>query len=782
MGNKWINYRLLVVCILWLVAILGLVNVDRTSAESTQMIKPRSVPAEVGEVAYVPLANTNRLELIDTQTHALIDDIDTAQFGCTSPQRARLNPDGTELYLMCNSSQNIVVLKTLDLSLVATIDRPNTCLQDIAFVKFGDYALATTSYCYDVYQIDVIDTATHTIVQSIPTQNILVISIAAHPFLPQAYAAGGEGYETGQVLTGHVLVINTDTFTIDTMIPFGELIWDVQPSPDGQWVYASEAYDEGIAKIEVEHSEIVDFLPFNSIYGLDISPDGSVLYGSDSWNSQIAVFNTNPLEFVTNIDVGAATSEVELTCDGSELYVATDVASIPVIDTATYTVSDDIPVPGNGSAFGIAICPQYVTKGIFLDPPDQIGYDRIGETISYTLQLSNQTGMTDSYNLGVLPGSHWTTSLSTGQIGPIQDGESISFTASVDISPDALPGEFDTASIQATSVLSPAQFIDTAAITTTALSNNLAYVTQSNDALALIDPDLHTVIGTVDLVGMGCAGPWRPRLTPSGSTLYVLCWGSSNILALTLPELTLSYTVSDPGGGEPDIVFDADESHAFVSARDQLGIRVIDIEAQAIYTMIYLPGEGIITSIEASPTGQFIYASGSWSGGGRIYVIDPDAFAVVSMIDFGSDVWDITAAADNQWLYASDRWGAGIAIIDAKTLQIVDVIQNTGELTGLALSADGETIFAGRVFSGYVDAYDIHSRSFITSIWLGGTVRDLTMDCTGAELYVAPSTNAVSVINTHTYYVDYSIPNSWGGIWSRNLPAISVEFSNPKNG
>ncbi len=88
--------------------------------------------------------------------------------GVLAPRRARLTPDGAELYLTCDGSSNILILKTVDLSWVATIDRPGTCEQDIAFVRDGAYALASTNNCGGVYQIDVIDSETHSIVQAIP--------------------------------------------------------------------------------------------------------------------------------------------------------------------------------------------------------------------------------------------------------------------------------------------------------------------------------------------------------------------------------------------------------------------------------------------------------------------------------------------------------------------------------------------------------------------------------------------------------------------------------------
>src|SRR4030065_2619900 len=170
------------------------------------------------------MGSSDGLALIDTQTHTPIGSVNMAQLGCDYPQRARLTRDGTELYLMCEYSQNIVILDTSDLSLVATIEHQGVCQQDVAFVQFGAYARASTSGGGGIYEIDVIDTASHTIVQTIPTSGYDVISIAAHPYLPLAYAA---------CWSGGVCVIDTNTFTVQTIIPHRGLGWDGQSSPAG---------------------------------------------------------------------------------------------------------------------------------------------------------------------------------------------------------------------------------------------------------------------------------------------------------------------------------------------------------------------------------------------------------------------------------------------------------------------------------------------------------------------------------------------------------------------
>jgi DNA-binding beta-propeller fold protein YncE len=166
------------------------------------------------------------------------------------------------------------------------------------------YALASTSGCGGIYEIDVIDAATHSIVQTIPTSGYEVVSIAAHPYLPLAYAA---------CANGGVCVIDTNTFTVQIIIPYSGLVIDVQPSPDGQWVYASEYYGYGLAKVDVSTNTIVDTLPGYGKFGLSISPDGSRIYASEAWDGVVHVIDANNMELITTIGVAARTTENALT-------------------------------------------------------------------------------------------------------------------------------------------------------------------------------------------------------------------------------------------------------------------------------------------------------------------------------------------------------------------------------------------------------------------------------------------------------------------------------------
>lgn len=363
-------------------AVIQASSVISPSISETAMIN--TITAS-GKYAYVPMANENALALVDTVLQATVGSQDMAQYGCISPQRARLTPDGNELYVTCEGSQTIIVLETTNLSPVATIDRPGVCYQDVIFDPFGAFALANNpGYCGGYLQIDVIDTKTHLIVDSIPTLGYRIESFSAHPYLPLIYAAGTQDGPPG----GGVVVINTQSLSIQTIIQYGDSIRDVQISPDGHWLYANERYGNGLAKIDTDTNTVVETLPGYGKFGLEISPDGLRIYASEGPDGVIDIIDAVTLDYITTIDVGVGTYESAITCDGNELYVALESALLPIIDTQTNTILKRIPIPGTSSAYGIAICPR-LAGDIFSRKTVDLPIASPGELVNYAITTIN---------------------------------------------------------------------------------------------------------------------------------------------------------------------------------------------------------------------------------------------------------------------------------------------------------------------------------------------------------------------------------------------------------
>jgi YVTN family beta-propeller protein len=727
---------------------------DSTTIQATSVTSPTvytstatlTTRIPIAGLAYIPMSEANSLALVDIQTYATYGTVDLAQYGCSGPRRARLTPDGAELYITCEDTDNILVLSTSNFSLVAVIDRPLTCMQDVTFVQAGAYALASSSTCGTTNIVDVIDTTSHTIIQSILMADNGLVSIDAHPYLPVAYAGGFINAGIGELY-----IIDTNTFTIIDNIEAGYTVNDVRPSPDGMWIYAS-ATGYGVLKIDASNNTIVDYTPLNtSIYGLETSLDGSKLFVSTGGNNSVLVVETESMEIFTSFYVGP-TFESELTCDGSKLFVAKDSPLVSVIDTVTFGEPDEFAIPGVGSGYGIAICPPSVLEGVFLSPAEQTQFSEPGNSPVYSMRLANLTGETDIFNLEVLPGNTWTTTLSTAQVGPIADGEFITFTAWVDVPANAQPGDSDTAIIQATSVTSPTVYTSTATLNTIILGEEKAYVTlQSSNLIAVVDVATQIVVDTIQTYNAGCQGPWRASLSPDRAFVYIGCFSSNSVLVIDTGTNSVVTNISGIPTAD-DIAFTPSGDYALVGSRWSSDITVIDTATFSIYQTII--NNGYTHNLAMHPSLALAYAT---SGSGEITVIDTTTFAIVNSIYVGGNPWDVALSPDGAWLFASDRDGSGLWVIDTSTNSLYTTVIGVGELTGLEVSGDGAYVYAG---GWYGEVWIIDASTFltITSVPVNNAAWEPALTCDGSQLYVGNASSQVAVIETASFslagYID----------------------------
>jgi hypothetical protein len=133
-----------------------------------------------------------------------------------------------------------------------------------------------------------------------------------------------------------------------------------------------------------------------------------------------------------------------------------------VIDTSNYTIIDTIQMPASETS-QVAINPDYVAEGVHLTPAEQLLSGDRGDTLQFVETLSNYTGITDTFNIE-LGDSLWPAALSAATLGPLGDGEQITFTVEVTIPLDADWGALNTVLVTATSEVSPTVYFDTAVL------------------------------------------------------------------------------------------------------------------------------------------------------------------------------------------------------------------------------------------------------------------------------------------------------------------------------
>jgi uncharacterized membrane protein len=94
-----------------------------------------------------------------------------------------------------------------------------------------------------------------------------------------------------------------------------------------------------------------------------------------------------------------------------------------------------------------------LSAGVNLSPPSQTKFGDPGQTIEYTLSLTNTSAVPDTFTL-TKSGNVWVVGLPS-QVGPVAAGGSVNINVTVTIPPGADPGNQDTVTVKATSQNSP---------------------------------------------------------------------------------------------------------------------------------------------------------------------------------------------------------------------------------------------------------------------------------------------------------------------------------------
>ena len=396
-------------------------------------------------------------------------------------------------------------------------------------------------------------------------------------------------------------------------------------------------------------------------------------------------------------------------------------------------------------------------NGVLLLPPEQTDYGQVGETVSYTVELQNYTGADDSFDLSLQTIHGWDTSLSITQTGVISNWASLPLTVTVSVPPGAAPGDWDQATLLATSVTSSTVYTDTAALYAGAASDQIAYVTLSgDDRVALVDTVTLIEIDEIDVGAVGCVFPWRATLSPDGNALYVSCYSSGSVAVIdTATSSVVAHITGIPSAD--DIAFTLDGAYALVGSRWEAQVMVVDTGSQTIVNIISMPGNA--RSLAAHPYLPIIYAT---CANGSLQVIDTDTFSISSSVDIGGEPWDVAVSPNGSWIFAGDRQGAGLSVIDANSLTLHTTVGGLGALTGLEVAPDGAQIYALGLSNG-VHVIDGASFNLITTINGLGNAWEAGLTCDGGYLLVGNTTNYVPVVDTATYSVTQNIPMSgWG--------------------
>lgn len=397
---------------------------------------------------------------------------------------------------------------------------------------------------------------------------------------------------------------------------------------------------------------------------------------------------------------------------------------------------------GDALANGLAIRYSYPT-GVMLAPPEQGSFGKLGSLARYSVRVSNHTGSPDSFELAVQPGSDWPTTLSISQTGTLADGASMQFDAWVTIPAGAAVGDIGQSTIEATSATSPTVQA-TAVLSTTASSNEIAYIVSSNGSLTLVDTTLRRVLDVVNLDAAGCQSPRRAAITPDGAQVYVSCYGSDSVAVVDASNHTVNAHLT--GIDSPrSLAFTRDGNYALVADSSPYQITAINTQTYA-FSHIALPW--LATEIVVHPYLDRAYVIRYHPGydDGAMLVIDTTTFTIMGTLDLPGSAWGLAISTDGRYVYASVPSQGGIAVVDAIHNTLNEVVQGTGSLDRMAVASAPKAIYASQGYAvRVIDEATLQSVAFIP---VNGLIVPAAT-CKGLEVWVVTDFgSSVHIIDT----------------------------------
>ena len=659
---------------------------DSTSAYSDTLTLNST--ALSGQNGYVFNGDANQINVLDTQVHQMAFSIDTSPYG-DWPWQGELSPDGEQLYASLRDSGLVLVVDVINNTPVITIPVGSSPFE-IAFSPAGEYAFVAN---WSDDTVSVIDTAQLTVTATIPVGNGPQ-AIAASPCLDKIYVANRWSYT--------VDVIDTTLMTVTATISgFNNQLFDIVISPYGHRAYVSDQWSGTIYVIDTLSDTWIDtwYVGAYSQNSLDLSPDGRVLYMTSNSDGIVYALDAFTGQVLHMSIVGPGNWErsgwdIETFPAGAGDFAYVSLpgqGQVSVLDTTTHEQIGTIDL--GGGPRGLALFPPDAAclSGVLLDPPSAVQSGMPGGSVVYTQTLYNLTGATDSFALSA--NALWPTNLSLADTGPLDAGDSITFTVQVDVPPGAQMTEYDVADLSAVSNSDPNT--NAQAQLKTAVPRPGFVFNADLNLINVVDTAAHVDTGiTIDAAPYGIFS-FAGELSPDGVQLYVSLRDSDSVLVVD--TATLTPVLAIPVGDLPfEIAFRSDGAYAFVSNRNGDTVSVIDTQAQVVTATIPV-GSGP-QGVAASPCLDKVYVTTRWDY--DVYVLDSINLTVTTVITgFDHQLFDIVISPLGDRAYVTNQWDYEVYVIDTATDTWIDTFDvpvmtiNDSSIESIDISPNGQVLY-----------------------------------------------------------------------------------------
>jgi YVTN family beta-propeller protein len=245
----------------------------------------------MGDLSYSPVVS-NSVSVINTANNTVID---TLYLGYDWPVDVIANPDGSKMYVLCESGY--VVINTENEKVIATIPIGGN---NIAITPDGS-KLYVTNYS----GVSVIDTITNNMSALISTGIDNPYGVAVSPDGTKLYVANYN--------KGNIIVINSTVYNITATIPVGGGPKGIAFSPDGKRAYVTNSASSTVSAIDTIQNKVNSTLPVGGHpWGIAVNPDGTRAYETSYEGNGVSVLDTVNNTVISTVPISARTVGVAI--------------------------------------------------------------------------------------------------------------------------------------------------------------------------------------------------------------------------------------------------------------------------------------------------------------------------------------------------------------------------------------------------------------------------------------------------------------------------------------
>jgi len=246
----------------------------------------------------------------------------------------------------------------------------------------------------------------------------------------------------------------------------------------------------------------------------------------------------------------------------------------------------------------------------------------------------------------------------------------------------------------------------------------------------------------------------------AAATLYITNTKSESVSIIDTDTLEVVGTIP-LGKGKPNrIVFHPDGKTAWVVYDKTHDLGVIDAETRKLVRRVKVGGNPY--NLNFTPDGRQLLVL-DWSSdtsNDEVIFYDLKAEKIAGRIEVSTWPAHSVFSRDARLVYVSGETAGDVTVIDAATLQMVNrIVHGGGDAMGLALTADGKTLYAAAGENKAILKIDTASHKVVGEIPLPGIVHEATLTLDGQFIYATlRKVNKLVVIRTADGKVVATIP------------------------